>query len=310
MPDRRREYRLWLLPVFALLVAVAPGRFAQADPTPGSAPTSTPSATDIYYRALAHLKELSSAPYVEYVMRQVNTTIDGRIVLSIDESVRERRRDRASWNLVTARSAGPRAWSIGDVTIGQHYLVPDAFLPLLISRVQTKCCPAEANEMMPGFAKPEDQSLQTNATVPAVASPIYAVIFLGWADLADCGKVAHLGLRSLHDPERYNVRELWVRTSDDVLCKAIYNSHLYRDQRYRDPPGSMVITATLDDRGLITSWRSTTTMNALGGPFRTLDYGEFFSVSWSNQEANYFFDRTLWDAHVKSAPPSGPPRNS
>jgi hypothetical protein len=296
---------LWLLLVFALLVAVAPGCLAQADPTPGPVPTSTPNASDIYYRALAHLKALSSAAYVEYVMRQVNTTTGGRVVLAIDESVRERRRDRASWNLLTARDAGSRDWKVGDVTIGQHYLIPDAFLPLAISRKQTECCPDLANRNSSDL---QGANAPMIATVPAVASSAYAITFLGWTDLTDCGKVAHLGLRALHDPERYNVRELWVRTSDDVSCKAIYTSYLYRDQRYRYPPGSMVITATLDDRGLITSWRSTTTINALGRPVSALDYGEFLSVSWSRQEADYFFDRKLWNAHVKSAPPSGPPR--
>jgi len=270
---------------------------ARANP-PTATVLSSPNPVDIYEEAVARLRTLPSAPYLEYVMRQVNTTPDGVVALALDETIRERRRDRSSWNLVTASVPSNRGWQ-GDVMIGRHYLVPDAFLP------GTTAASAESTGLLPGLDS--DTALPVIATVHSTASPSYAITLVDQTNVANCGNVAHLSLSPLRDPERYNLRELWIRTSDYMLCKAVYNSHLYGDDPRR-PHTSMVITATLNDDGLITSWVSNDSSLDFGGLYRTNEIGEFFNVVWSDAEPDYFFDRKLWDARKAAPLPTAPPQ--
>ena len=79
-------------------------------------------ATGYYTRALERLREMPSGPYAEYSMHQVKPG------MSFTYEVRERREDRASWNLVTQVDHWRKR--IGEVDVGRHYLIPDAFLPL------------------------------------------------------------------------------------------------------------------------------------------------------------------------------------
>lgn len=260
--------------------------------------TPAPSATEIYYRALARLRSLPTGPYVEYRMRQVNIRSDGILANAMDQSVRERRRDRASWNLMLAADDSHPSWN-GEVWIGQHYIIPDAFLPVSVIRRQSRApTPFASNE--PRGATGNLPGLDTAGAFPEIsttmASPNYVVTLIGWTQLDSCGQVAHLGLKPIRDPERYNVSELWVRTSDYMLCKAAYNSHLYRDQSERWPPGSAFVTATLDNRGLVTRFDTQNVITMAN--VSTTTHGEFLDVVWADAEPDYYFDQKLWDAHL------------
>ncbi len=178
------------------------------------APTASSRPDDIYFAALARLKNLPSAPYLDYVMRQVNTNQDGAVVLALDEDVHERRSDRSFFNLITA--AVPRA-NAGRVLIGRHYIIPDAFLPF------ASTAPVG---MLPNLDE-EGSSPDVIATVHSLSN--YRIVLDEVVSLQGCGEAFHLSLTPLRDPDRYNVRDLWIRTDDYMLCKAIYNSHLYDD---------------------------------------------------------------------------------
>lgn len=259
-----------------------------ADPVPTASPNIDPMA--LYYSALGRLATLSSAPYLTYVMRQVNRYADDNIAAAMDESVHERRSDRVSFNFVTA---GIPKINVDKVSIGRHYLIPDAFLPLSATAED------EPDGMLPRF----DPTPTVIATVHTPSN--YAISFDGWSTLVGCGNVAHLRLRPLHNPERYNIRELWIRPADYMLCKAMYRSHLYNDDP-RHPRTSTVVTATLDANGLIESWTSSNTDIVWAHSLLTYSNGEFFNFSWSESEPDFYFDQKLWDAHVKSLPSAIP----
>ena len=229
-------------------------------------------ATEYYARALERLDEMPSGPYAEYSMHQ------GKPGMSFTYEVRERRDDRASWNLVTQVDHWRKR--IGQVDIGRHYLIPDAFLPVAGLTVRR-----QASGILPDLGR------------EAGATPIlhYDVRLIDLAQLDGCGYAAHLGLDPIGDAETYNVREMWVRASDGALCRAIYRSYLFEPQG----AGSrerLIVDARLNDLGLIASWQSRYTV---GRNTFSLD-GTFSDVAWSAERPAYYFDQHLWGAHESS----------
>jgi len=239
-------------------------------------------ATGYYDRALARLDLMPSGPYAEYAMHQVKPG------MSLTEEVRERREDRASWNLITQVDRWPRK-RVGEVDIGRHYLIPDAFLPLVTPTVRR-----QASGVLPDLGR--DAGVATTA---ASAQPLhYDVRLIGLEQLDGCGYAAHLGLDPIGDAETYNVREIWVRAGDGTLCRAIYRSYLFELQG-ASAKIRTIVDARVNDLGLITSWRSRYT---LGRSTLPLD-GTFSAVAWSAEQPAYYFDQHLWDAHQRGISP-------
>lgn len=230
-------------------------------------------AASYYLQALARLDRMPSGAYAEYAMYQEKPG------MSFTYEVRERRADRASWNLVTQVDHWRK--HVGQVDIGRHFLIPDAFLPLYGPAVRR-----QTTGVLPDLGREA-------GTAPDALH--YAVHLIGVERLDGCGDAAHLGLDPIGDAETYNVREVWVRTGDGALCRAIYRSYLFEaiGDASRIP---LVVDARVDELGLIASWRS---RYAVGRQTFPLD-GSFSAVVWSASQPDYYFDRHLWETRPAS----------
>jgi len=230
-------------------------------------------ATGYYDRAVARLDLMPSGPYAEYAMYQFKPEA------SLTYEVRERRDDRASWNLITQVDRWPRK-RIGQVDIGRHFLIPDAFLPLHNTTVRR-----QASGVLPDLGR--------EPAATGIAPVLhYDIHLIELTQLDGCGYAAHLGLDPIGDAETYNVREVWVRTTDGALCRAIYRSYLFEAQGSSTKIRT-IVDARVNDLGLITSWRS---HYMVGRGTYPLD-GTFSAVVWSAEQPAYYFDQHLWDAH-------------
>ena len=245
---------------------------------------------DRYRAAVAWLATKTQAAYLEYVMDQANSR-RGRIIDTLTQNVVQRRADRHSWNIAIAGTLYP----LQTVRIGRHYLIPDAFLPF---RAETA-----PSGVLPAFDTPDPTPLKTIATVRNAIS--YDVTLVGNEGLEGCGEVAHLHLRPLREPERYNVREMWVRLSDNRLCKATFSSRLYQEQGEATAYPT-IDTAVLDDRGLITSWHSFIQFHFIIATYASNNDGTFANVKWTQREPDYLFDRARWNAHVAATQTESP----
>ena len=222
---------------------------------------------------------MPSGPYAEYSMHQVKPG------MSFTYEVRERRDDRASWNLVVQVDRWRKR--VGQVDIGRHYLTPDAFLPLATMTVRR-----QANGVLPNLGGSAGSSAAAG-TAPALH---YDIRLIDVVQLDGCGYAAHLGLDPLGDGETYNVREMWVRASDGALCRAVYRSYLFEPQG-EDSKIRTIVDARLNDLGLVTSWQS---HYVLGRKTFPLD-GTFSDAIWSSAQPAYYFDQRLWSAHQREA---------
>ncbi len=256
------------------------------------APTVAPSTEDLYTSAVTQLASIPQHPYVSYAMEYTNTH-KGKDVGEATLSVVERRADRRSWNKTMASKLG--LWgNPGTVSIGRHYLIPDAFLPYRHERAPSG--------VLPAFDAPQ---LHTIATVHSALS--YAVTLVRDETLDGCGPAAHLALRPLRDPQRYNVREMWVRRFDFRLCKAVFASRLYQDENKR---GSlpMIVTAELDGNGMITRFSGFVQEHLLLATYAATTVGTFSDVTWAGEEPPYLFDDAAWKASGGANPVPTPKR--
>lgn len=247
-------------------------------PAHGAPPVS--SADDLYAGAIRRLESLSQQPYISYVMTH-SQTHQGKLIRGYTLAVVERRADRRSWNKTIDGTMG----KLGAVAIGRHYLIPDAFLPYRNDSV-----PQGA---LPGLDTGAQASLHTIARIHSALS--YKVTLVGDETLQNCGPVAHLSLIPLRDPQRYNVREMWVRRSDFQLCKAVFASRLFKDEgEVRSYPS--IDTVELDGNGLIAAYSLFVQMHYLLGTYAVTDNGTFSHISWANDEPAYLFDYAAWKA--------------
>lgn len=231
------------------------------------------SAEELYVGAVTRLASIAQQPYLEYTMADLQTR-EGRTLATFTRSIVERRSDRESWNEYT----GGTLHKVGYLENGRHYLIPDAFLPY-----RNESAPAG---VLPTFDTPDPATPRTIATVHSAIS--YDVTLVGEESLDDCGPVAHLKLRPRHSPDRYNVREMWVRRSDLRLCKAVFASRLFQEQGHGTPYPT-IDTVTLDKNGLIASWSSFIQIHLLIATYAVVDTGTFTGVAWKTQEPQALF---------------------
>lgn len=201
---------------------------------------------------------------------------DGKLLDNYTLSVVERRADRTSWNETIAGTIG----KAGTVAIGRHYLIPDAFLPY-----RNESAP---QGVLPALDAPLSPEIRTIATTHSAFS--YAIAFAGEDRLDGCGDAVHLALRPLHDAERYNVRDMWVRPSDFRLCKAIFASRLFQPAGKGKPYPTMD-TVELDENGLISSYSLFVQMHFLIGTYAVTDAGAFSNLAWAQEEPASLFER-------------------
>jgi len=257
-------------------------------------PIASPATTPLeYYRgAVSRLRSLPIEPYLSYDMYQQRDTS------TLTEEIRQRLSDHVSWTRVIETHRWGH-WTVGEVEIGRHYLVPNAFL------ASPRGATEPASGQLPTFGS-GDGDLKTIASVTAVSRD-YSVRLLDLEQLPGCGLTAHLALTPIGDPERYNIREMWVRTSDFMLCRAIYRSHLFEvtGDHLQDV---LVVDAVLGEDGTIASWHSIYTfgatpfgMTSLGDGVTEVD-GTFSRLEWSDDLPSYYFDETLWNEHTRMSP--------
>ena len=235
---------------------------------------------DLYVGALRRLESIPQEPYISYVMSH-SQTHQGKSIGGYTLAVVERRIDRRSWNKTTDGTTG----KIGTVSIGRHYLIPDAFLPYRNDDVP--------QGVLPELDTKQQTALHTIADVHSALS--YKVTLVGEEILNDCGPVAHLSLIARREPQRYNVREMWVRRSDFRLCKAVFASRLYKDEGEASSYPS-IDTVELDVNGLITSYSLFVQVHYLLGTYAVTDEGTFTHIAWASDEPAYLFDYAAWKA--------------
>lgn len=239
---------------------------------------------DLYIGALRRLESFSQQPYMSYVMTHAQTH-EGKAIGGYTLAVVERRVDRRSWNKTIDGTIG----KLGAVTIGRHYLIPDAFLPYRNENVP--------QGLLPDLDIGEQAPLHTIAHVQSALS--YKVTLVGDERLKDCGAVAHLSLTPLRNPQRYNVRDMWVRRSDFELCRAVFASRLFKDEGEAKSYPS-IDTVELDGNGLITSYSLFVQIHYLLGTYAVTDNGTFSHIMWAKEEPAYLFDYAAWKASVRN----------
>ena len=278
----QRQVSLYYLVIVAI-VALAITMYARANADPLSSPY------DLYVGAVARLAAIPQQSYLSYVMDDTQTH-RGSTIAAFTRSVVERRTDRGSWNREIAGEA-PGMGGVGAVSIGRHYLIPDAFIPY-----RSESAP---QGVLPTFDTPEPSQPNTIATVHS--SPSYVVTLVGEEAVGDCGLVAHLKLSPKRDPSRYNVREMWVRRSDMRLCKATFESRTFQKEGGSSYPA--IDTVVLDKDGLIASWSSFIQVHYVIGTYGVVDTGTFTNVIWSNDQPQYLFDYAAWKTASEASPP-------
>jgi hypothetical protein len=82
--------------------------------------------------------------------------------------------------------------------------------------------PSATVQTTPAPMQPDVSGLKTIASVTAYAPPAYAVELMGIIETVGGHNVYHLRLRPLADPERHNLRDLWV----DVDTFDLWEAHL------------------------------------------------------------------------------------
>ncbi len=105
----------------------------------------------------------------------------------------------------------PNAW------IGKEFVGPDAWL------IRPKPLPT-ANPAEPDVGR----GLGVIDTISVTASPIYAITLAGVERLG-VHTTYHLVFRPLSDPQRHNLRDLWIDTKTYDLWKAHYTSTYVAD---------------------------------------------------------------------------------
>lgn len=199
----------------AVLAALAALLTAQA---PTTAPA--PSPQQILSRAL---HKLSSYPVPEYVVwtnswsikrtapELVNSTTGGWTERTSVFHRTERFAERTSDGLQNVTWSIPeRAGPLPDAHFSSVFEGPFAW---------TLRPPGAEQRATPSPMQPDISGLKTIANVTAYAQPAYALDLTG-IEAVDGHDAYHLRLRPLSDPERHNLRDLWVDTGTFDVWKA------------------------------------------------------------------------------------------
>jgi hypothetical protein len=175
------------------------------------APSPTPSPMQILSRALERLRSSPVSNYAVWTSYWViNREGDGT---SSRWRLAERFAERTSDGVQNVVESVPRSGvQLPDANISSVFEGPFAWTLRPTTTVQT----------MPAPMQPDVSGLKTIASVTAYAPPAYAVDLMGIIKTQDGHDVYHLRLRPLAEPERHNLRDLWV----DVETFDLWEAHL------------------------------------------------------------------------------------
>ena len=175
------------------------------------APAVTPGeAYRIYAAAMRNLATLDQPAFVDLTEKRVTTTT---AAISGDVLATDVRTLRGLFDSTTRREcifAEPRD---REVVIGPSFFAPDTWL---IKRGR----PAAPAPSTPNMA-PDLSDLKIIANVVAVESPSYAIRLAGTATAGNGDTVDHLVLTPRSDPEKHNLRELWIDEKTNRIVRAI-----------------------------------------------------------------------------------------
>jgi hypothetical protein len=178
-------------------------------PVPSAVPSPAPSPMQILSRALERLRSSPVPNYAVWTSFWVINRGDGSR-WRLAERFAERNLDGLQ-NVVG--SVPRRGTQLPDAQISSVFEGPFAWT--LHPGVTLQ--PASATPMQPDVS-----GLKTIASVTAYAPPAYAVELMDVPETVGGHSVYHLRLRPLGDPERHNLRDLWV----DVQTFDLWAAHL------------------------------------------------------------------------------------
>ena len=192
--------------------------------TPQPAPTPDPVA--IYRSALKHLSALPQPAYIDSTMhwKVVAQSTQGRQGYVFDERVLFDSTARRECVLFVPYTTDSR------VIIGPSYFAPDMWLiqrrlAAMTAKQQQGTAVAATSSGTPSPAPnfaPDLSDLKTIASVVSVAKPSYTIRFAGTDMLTNGGgKAYHLVLDPIDQPQKHNLRELWVNASNDNVMRAV-----------------------------------------------------------------------------------------
>ena len=124
-----------------------------------------------------------------------------------------------------------------EAVIGASYFAPDTWL---MARQ-----PAPSPEPSGPNVEPDLSDLKTIADVVATAQPAYTIVLQGTAALAGGARADHLVLHPRSDPEKHNLRELWIDARGRIVRAIVRGS-------YRPTPHDLLEqTYVLEDFGQV-----------------------------------------------------------
>lgn len=174
-------------------------------------PTPPPAADayQIYKTAMQHLGTLEQPNYIVDTEHWVTTATAQDNAQTTEWDERRIFDSTARRECVLNVPYNP---SEGSPLIGDSYFAPDTWL---ISHRQL-ARGANTPNMTPDLS-----DLKVIANVISVGKPSYDIRLVGTDPLTKGGSAYHLSLRPLSDPQKHNLRELWINTSTFDIMRAI-----------------------------------------------------------------------------------------
>ncbi len=254
------------------------------------APAPTLSPTQLYFVALQHMRGLSAPPYIEY---------------DVQATFVQHKKYADHWNNhIVERNADHTVWESEDPKDDGQHLPPQVYKPGWSVYPFSPVRPSSnSSQNTPVFddATTGAAVLKSIATVRAV-SPRYRIMLLGHQDLANCANSYHLRLEPIRDPQKNNVRGLWVDPTDYQICQVDFRGLLAFGPFRRDIP----LTVVLDSSGREVNAFSRGTVRLALLPFTYSYESRYLNFATPSQEPAYYFDRTLWQAHIQSTSSATP----
>jgi hypothetical protein len=159
---------------------------------------------------MRNLATLDQPAFVDLTEKRVTTTT---AAISGDVLATDVRTLRGLFDSTTRRECIFAEPGDREVVIGPSFFAPDTWL---IKRGRPPSPAPSAPNMAPDLS-----DLKVIANVVAVESPSYVIRLAGRATASDGATVDHLVLTPRSDPEKHNLRELWVDEKTNRIVRAI-----------------------------------------------------------------------------------------
>lgn len=195
-----------------------------------ASPNPSPDPYQIYRSAMRNLAGLQQPAFIDVTETRVTTLAGG-------SGATDTRLLRAVFDSNTRRECVFLEPDDREAVIGSSYFAPDTWL--MARR------PAPSPEPSAPNAAPDLSDLKTIADVVATAQPAYTIVLAGTPTLESGARVDHLVLHPRDDPEKHNLRELWIDAQGRIVQAIIRGS-------YRPTPHDLLEqTYVLEDFGQV-----------------------------------------------------------